>query len=112
MTSEKKGKTREDIVRFIGMVVQKQNWRLNPDAEFLSYLIDGLLINYNRYGYFSCPCRDAVGNRENDEDIICPCKYCRPDQEQYGHCFCGLYATPDFFESGRIPKSIPDRKIY
>ena len=105
-----KEKTVKDTEIFASMVAQKNGWVLNPDREFMAMLIDGLTVNYNRYGYFSCPCRDASGQRDRDKDIICPCAYCRPDQEEYGHCYCGLYLTNAFFKSGQAPASIPERR--
>ena len=92
------------------MVAEKQGWFLHPDEEFLDNLIEGLKVNFNRYGYFSCPCRMASGEKEKDKDIICPCDYCRPDQEDYGHCYCGLYCTPEFYEKGEMPSAIPERR--
>ncbi len=50
-------------------------YNLNPDAAFTKGLVEGLLINEARYGYGSCPCRLADGERELDLDIICPCDY-------------------------------------
>ena len=100
----------ENTRLFVSMVVQKQGWELNRDEEHLEIIISGLMKNYNRYGYFACPCRDASGVKEKDSDIICPCDYCRPDQEEFGHCYCGLYLTKDFFKSGKEPQSIPERR--
>jgi len=100
----------ENTRLFVSMVAQKQGWELNRDEEHLEIIISGLMKNYNRYGYFACPCRDASGVREKDSDIICPCDYCRPDQEEFGHCYCGLYLTKDFFKSGKEPQSIPERR--
>jgi ferredoxin-thioredoxin reductase catalytic chain len=109
MTQDKK-KSSEDTSEFARMVADRQNWKLNPDKEFFSMLIEGLTVNYNRYGYFSCPCRDATGNRQMDRDILCPCVYCKPDQDEFGHCYCGLYLTHEFFKSGKTPRSIPERR--
>ena len=92
------------------MVAKKNDWYLNRDEEFLDMLADGLTTNYNRYGYYSCPCRDADGDKELDKDIICPCDYCVPDQKEYGHCYCGLYLTPEFYQSGKEPEAIPERR--
>ena len=103
-------KSKEDVRMFVEKVSGHKGWRLHPDGEFLDYLIEGLMINYNRYGYFQCPCRDSWGEREKDGDIVCPCSYCVPDQEEYGHCFCGLFLTPEFHASGELPKSIPERR--
>jgi len=97
-------------VRFMEMVASKQGWKLNRDRELVTILAEGLTKNYNRYGYYSCPCRDADGVREKDSDIICPCLYCRPDQAEHGHCYCGLYCTVEFFGSGTVPRSIPERR--
>ncbi|MHA1342016.1 MAG: ferredoxin-thioredoxin reductase catalytic domain-containing protein [Promethearchaeota archaeon] len=110
MPPPKNKKTIEDVKKFMIMVANYNGWKLNPDEDFLNLLAEGLMINYNRYGYFSCPCRDASGIKEKDKDMICPCNYCKPDQEEYGHCYCGLYLTPEFYNSGKTPTSIPDRR--
>ncbi len=60
---------------------------LNPDVAFTKSLAKGLLENNERFGYQSCPCRLASGNREEDLDIICPCDYRDPDLDGYGTCF-------------------------
>jgi ferredoxin-thioredoxin reductase catalytic subunit len=103
-------KTIEEVHTFVAMVAQHQGWVVNPDAEFVAMIVDGLKTNYNRYGYFGCPCRDATGERDTDRDIICPCAYCRPDQEEFGHCYCGLYLTPAFAATGQTPQGIPERR--
>ncbi|MFX0065822.1 MAG: ferredoxin-thioredoxin reductase catalytic domain-containing protein [Candidatus Hermodarchaeota archaeon] len=103
-------KTKDDTYKFARMVSNKQNWKLNSDKEFLDMLMEGLTINYNRYGYFSCPCRDAAGVKARDKDIICPCDYAVPDQQDYGHCYCGLFLTQDFFASNKPTRSIPERR--
>ncbi len=103
-------KTIAQTLQFMKMVAAHQGWELNPDNEFIQMLAEGLTVNYNRYGYYSCPCRDADGIREKDNDIICPCTYCRPDQEEFGHCYCGLYFTKEFYTSGKKPHSIPERR--
>ncbi len=110
MSKPKKEKNIEDTRKFVEMVAKKNGWKLNPDAEFVDSLIEGLTINYNRYGYFSCPCRDADGIKEKDKDIICPCDYCRPDQKEFGHCYCGLYLTQEFYNTGKEPQGIPERR--
>ena len=96
--------------KFVSMVAKHQGWRLNRDSEFLGDLIDGLGANKERYGYYLCPCRLGDGSREADRDIICPCDYAKPDIAEYGHCFCSLYQTEDFYASGKQPSSIPERR--
>ena len=107
-----KPKIKEEVQKFVEMVAEKNGWYLHPDKKFLNTLIEGLMTNYNRYGYFSCPCRLADGVRSRDQDIICPCAYCIPDQKQYGHCYCGLYNTKEFHKTGKMPKGIPERRKY
>lgn len=102
--------TIESTEKMVGMVSNHKGWAICPDKELLGFLIEGLTVNFNRYGYPSCPCRDADGVREKDKDIICPCAYCVPDQEEYGHCYCGLYLTKEFAASGEELKSIPERR--
>ena len=38
-------------------------YHLNPYMQFTKALIAGLIVNEKRYGYRSCPCRLAAGNR-------------------------------------------------
>ena len=105
-----KKKTKEEARRFVYQVAKHQGWVVNPDEEFVEDIIDGLQTNYNRYGYFLCPCRDGDGEREADRDIICPCVYNVPDQEEHGHCFCGLFLSKEFAESGKPVQPIPERR--
>ena len=65
-------------------------YHLNPDEDFTKELIKGLIINNDRYGYQSCPCRLASGDKSKDIDIICPCDYRDPDLSEYDTCYCYL----------------------
>jgi ferredoxin-thioredoxin reductase catalytic chain len=103
-------KNKADTLIFATMVAKKQNWMLTHDTELLDLLLEGLTKNFNRYGYFSCPCRSAKAVKEQDKDITCPCKYSWDDIKEYGHCYCGLYMESSFFESNKTPKSIPERR--
>jgi len=104
------GKTIEQTRLFTRMVAQKQGWTLNPDASFYDSLVEGLQANFDRYGYFLCPCRDSDGSRELDRNSICPCLWSRVDVPEFGHCFCALYLSKEFADSGREPQGIPDRR--
>ncbi|MBD3193962.1 MAG: ferredoxin:thioredoxin reductase [Candidatus Lokiarchaeota archaeon] len=79
-------------------ICDTNNWILQKDEETLRDLIEGLVENKTKYGYQSCPCRFASGNRDLDRDLICPCKYAPPDIEEYGTCYCNLYLSPDYYE--------------
>lgn len=83
---------------------------LNKDKELVLDLVAGLLKNQERYGYRSCPCRLASGNKEQDKDIICPCIYSEADIKDYGRCYCGLYVSKEFNEGKIINKFVPERR--
>jgi ferredoxin-thioredoxin reductase catalytic subunit len=83
---------------------------LNPDKEFARELLRGLIANEKRYGYRSCPCRLASGNKEEDLDIICPCDYRDADVGECGTCFCALYVSEAVSNGTGAPCSIPERR--
>lgn len=103
-------KSLEQTRTFVRMVAGKQGWVLNPDSEFTESLAEGLTTNFNRYGYYLCPCRDTEGSREADKDVVCPCVYSWKDVEERGHCYCALYLSPSFAAGGKAPGGIPDRR--
>lgn len=91
-------------------IQEPKGYFFNRDKEKVFELLKGLLINKERYGYMSCPCRLASGDREKDRDIICPCLYREPDVVEYGSCYCNLYVSKDWNE-GRIPHVyVPERR--
>jgi ferredoxin-thioredoxin reductase catalytic subunit len=45
-------------------------YHLNPDTPFTKELVQGLLVNEKRYGYWACPCRLASGHKDDDLDNI------------------------------------------
>jgi len=85
-------------------------YNLNPDIQFTRELVDGLIVNQDRYGYPSCPCRLASGEKEKDLDIICPCDYRDPDLSEYGACYCALYVSKAALEGEIKTTSIPERR--
>lgn len=103
-------KTEADTRRFAEMVAAKQGWELNPDEEFTASLVAGLTTNWNRYGYYLCPCRDSDGSREADADVVCPCRFSWDDVAERGHCYCALYLRKGYSASGGVPGGIPDRR--
>jgi len=82
----------------------------NKDKDLVFELLEGLLLNKDRYGYMVCPCRLACGDREDDKDIICPCEYREPDLEDYGACFCGLYISKALHNNEVESKDVPERR--
>jgi ferredoxin-thioredoxin reductase catalytic subunit len=95
-----------DLARFREMVRQAQEpqgYFFNADESLVTELLEALVVNKDRYGYMSCPCRLASGVREKDRDIMCPCVYRPTDVMEYGSCYCGLYVSAAF-NAGEIPK--------
>jgi len=91
-------------------VQEPKGYFFNSDPEKVYELLEGLLVNKERYGYMACPCRLASGEREKDRDIICPCEYRAADVSAYGSCYCSLYVSQQWQE-GKIPHQyVPERR--
>jgi ferredoxin-thioredoxin reductase catalytic chain len=91
-------------------IQEKKGYFFNKDKNKVFELLDALLINKDRYGYMACPCRLALGEREKDRDIICPCEYREADVTEFGSCYCNLYVTREWNEK-KIPHAyVPERR--
>lgn len=111
--SEESGVTPEAIDKHFKRLDREARaggYNLNPDMDFTLGLVEGLLINQDRYGYQACPCRLADGVRELDLDIICPCDYRDPDLVEYGMCYCALYVSDAVLEGTQDIGAIPERR--
>jgi len=91
-------------------VQEPKGYYFNRDRGLTLELIEGLILNKERYGYMCCPCRVASGDRELDRDIICPCVYRAPDVEEYGSCFCSLYVSCAWNEDRIDHRYVPERR--
>ena len=89
---------------------EASGYNLNPDQEFTRELVEGLLINEQRYGYRACPCRLADGDKQKDLDIICPCDYRDADLVDWGACYCALYVSDEMLRGEQEVQSIPERR--
>jgi len=89
---------------------EKGGYNLNPDADFAKALVEGLIVNENRYGYQACPCRLAAGIKEEDLDMICPCDYRDTDLDEFDACYCGLYVSRKIVKGEKALTSIPERR--
>jgi ferredoxin-thioredoxin reductase catalytic subunit len=85
-------------------------YHLNPDGEFTRDLIEGLLVNEERYGYRACPCRLASGKKDEDLDMICPCDYRDADLLDWGACYCALYVSDAVKNGEQSVGPIPERR--
>ncbi|MFW9987107.1 MAG: ferredoxin-thioredoxin reductase catalytic domain-containing protein [Candidatus Odinarchaeota archaeon] len=103
--------TFKGMMEYCNKVREKNNWILNKDKETLNNLINGLVENKINYGYQSCPCRFASGNRDLDRDLICPCDYAPLDIKEYGACYCNLYLRTDYYDTiGTNYIVVPERR--
>ena len=89
---------------------EASGYHLNPDREFTRDLIEGLLTNEQRYGYWACPCRLATGDKQKDLDIICPCDYRDADLLDWGNCYCALYVSDEVLRGEQEPQPISERR--
>jgi ferredoxin-thioredoxin reductase catalytic subunit len=89
---------------------EPKGYFFNKDRARTFELLEGLIVNKERYGYMACPCRMAWGDREQDKDIICPCVYRAPDVVDFGSCYCNLYVSKDW-NDGKVPHVyVPERR--
>ncbi len=89
---------------------ESAGYHLNPNRTFTLGLIEGMLVNERRYGYWACPCRLASGVKKEDLDIICPCDYRDADVAEHGACYCGLYVSQDVVDGKRKVTRVPERR--
>ena len=102
--------TPEELMAFREPVQAKKGYYFYSDRAWVLDVLSGLLTNKARYGYSSCPCRLAAGQRERDDEIICPCVFRDDDVARYGRCYCQLYVSPEVAEGRKkAPETIPER---
>jgi len=102
--------TVQELYETLKKAQEPKGYYFNDDRERVFDLLEGLLLNMKRYGYLSCPCRLASGDRDWDRDITCPCVYRAPDVIEYGSCYCNLYVSKAWNE-GTIPRPyVPERR--
>lgn len=100
----------EELYEILKKQQESRGYFFNKDRERVMQLLDGLLVNKDRYGYMACPCRLAAKDREWDKDIICPCVYREPDVAEYGSCYCNLYVSQDWNEDKIPHEYVPERR--
>jgi ferredoxin-thioredoxin reductase catalytic subunit len=109
--AQKKAREVDALYERLGREAEEGGYHLNPDEEFAKDLVESLVTNEERYGYWACPCRLASGAKSEDLDIICPCDYRDADLAQHGMCYCALYVTEAVVKGERsLAGSIPERR--
>ena len=101
----------DELYKKLDKEAEASGYHLNPEEEFTKDLVEGLLVNEGRYGYWSCPCRLASGKKDEDLDIICPCDYRDADLNEYGMCYCALYVSKKVLNGKQEIKPIPERRL-
>ena len=100
----------EKLYEMLKKVQEPKGYFFSNDRNRVFELLDALLVNKKRYGYMSCPCRLASGDRKKDQDILCPCVYREADVEEYGSCYCNLYVSKEWNEGKAPHKYVPERR--
>ena len=101
----------DKLYEMLRKVQEPKGYFFNKDRKQVLELLEALLVNKARYGYMSCPCRLASGDREKDKDIFCPCVYREPDVEEYGSCYCNLYVSKEWNEGKISHEYVPERRL-
>jgi len=100
----------EKLHEILKKMQEPKGYFFNKDRERVFDLLDALLKNKSRYGYMSCPCRLASGDRKKDADILCPCVYREADVKEFGSCYCNLYVS-NAWNDEKIPHEyVPERR--
>ncbi|MFZ5562707.1 MAG: ferredoxin-thioredoxin reductase catalytic domain-containing protein [Thermodesulfobacteriota bacterium] len=102
--------TPERLYEQLKSVQEPKGYFFNKDRGLVFDLLSALLTNKERYGYMSCPCRLASGDREKDRDILCPCAYREADVAQYGSCYCALYVSQAWNDGAVDRAYVPERR--
>ena len=102
--------TARELYDLLKKTQEAKGYFFNQDLPHTMELLEGLLLNKERYGYMCCPCRLASGSRDKDQDIICPCVYRAPDVAEFGSCYCNLYVS-QAWNRGEVEKVyVPERR--
>ncbi|OGP52292.1 MAG: ferredoxin:thioredoxin reductase [Deltaproteobacteria bacterium RBG_13_43_22] len=100
----------QELYTILKKVQEPKGYFFNKEQDRVDDLLKALLVNKERYGYMSCPCRLASGDRKLDQDIICPCLYRAQDVEEFGSCYCNLYVSKEWNESEGSHPYVPERR--
>ena len=102
--------TPEELYENLKKIQEPKGYYFNKEKDRVLDLLKSLILNKERYGYMSCPCRLSSGDREKDQDIICPCAYREPDVKEYGSCYCNLYVSKEWNEETISHQYVPERR--
>ena len=78
----------------IEALAAKNEFRVNPDKEKVSMLLDGIFNNEQNHGLKYCPCRLITKDFAEDLKLVCPCNFRIHEtykDKKDGECWCGLF---------------------
>jgi ferredoxin-thioredoxin reductase catalytic chain len=99
-----------ELYEMLKKAQEPKGYFFNEDKGHVLALLASLLENKERYGYMGCPCRLVSGDRDWDQDIICPCRYREEDVKEFGSCYCSLYVSQEWNEGKIPPDYVPERR--
>ncbi|MEE9911187.1 MAG: ferredoxin:thioredoxin reductase [Deltaproteobacteria bacterium] len=102
--------TAAELYDLLKKAQEPKGFFFNRDKDWVLSILQDLLVNKERYGYTSCPCRLASGDREKDRDITCPCAYRTYDVQEYGSCYCNLYVSREWNDDQIPHRYVPERR--
>ena len=88
---ENKQEIIEKLKKEYAEYARANGFKLNPDNKTVERIINGLLMNKEKYGEMYCPCRRITGDKTEDAKKICACFWHKDEIKKDGHCFCNLY---------------------
>ncbi|MFA6411128.1 MAG: ferredoxin-thioredoxin reductase catalytic domain-containing protein [Syntrophales bacterium] len=100
----------EQLYDAMKKVQEPKGYFFSVNKPWVLEILSDLLVNRERYGYMSCPCRLSAGDREKDKDIICPCAYRADDVLEFGSCYCNLYVSREWNEGLIEHLYVPERR--
>ncbi len=88
------GFSKEEFRAAIEAFAGPNEFMVNPDAERVSLLLEGMDANERNHGLRYCPCRLRSKDFEEDLKIVCPCNFLIHETykgQEKGECWCGLF---------------------
>lgn len=83
---------RGELRKVWGDFTEGNDFKLNPDYDFVEKLIDGVLKNEKKSGLKLCPCRIGDGTKERNIELLCPCNFkIHSTWLKNDRCWCGLF---------------------
>ncbi len=93
---ERLEKARARVECMVRRYIERGRYVLNPDPVTVEHVMVGLARNLMTHGRWYCPCREVLGDPEQDRRNICPCPQRHEDIARVGTCECGIFASKEY----------------